>query len=480
MLGRKAIQVISAMELAQWKRFQLFAQSPYHNQHKRVVESLNWLDQFYPDFTHKRATESNFYKAIFDEKKIDRNRFNKFFSQLFTLLEEFIAVEEIKHSADAAYLYAQAQYSHFRKAGLPSLDAAKEKQVRKELQEQNTASHARLLNKYRFEMELARRASAEDDRKGDINLAEVNLSLDLHYFLAKLTHLCLMNNRESVVQIDYQKPLQEALFQMVDDHPHLQILPIKVYQAALQLLLEPDQQKYEKLSGLLELEQLPFDKAELHALYTYLSISCKKVYQSNQPQYYAKRYAIFRACLDKGLLLHQDQMTNQTFKNGVVLGIRNEQYEETQTFITKYHEKLAEHSRASTRDFCQALLYFHQGDYVRSQKLLSQVDHDDIYYLLNTRRLLAMIYYEQADWQVLENHLASLKVYVYRRKKQLPPAYFKSNDHFVNTLIKLVKIAQTLGDKTKVIAKLQEKMGALNSLSERVWLEEKLRKLAGA
>ncbi len=474
MEDRKAIKVLRSLKPEEWKRFRQFVHSPYYNESKIILRLVQWLHKYYPEFTGRRFTEVYAYQAAFETDYKEDSRIKKLFSSLYALIEQFITVEVLAGDKDAKFIHQMAQLRFHQDRKHNKLVQRKEKQLLQYLQDWPVKNHSWYENQYQFQSWRAKYQSEFDNRQGDINLEESSNALDKHYLLSKLMMLCLQSNRESIVRIQYPKPMLQSVRQMLQHENFSSEPAMQTYLAALELLDRPDHTRFQQLKLRLKEMKGRLEQEELHALYAYLSNTCKAVFGTASPEYFQERFEIEQRCLENGLLYHNGKLLDQSFKNMVVLCIRNGEFEYARNFVKNEAANLKENNRSNVVNLCNALISFNLSDFETSQELLAQVNHKDLYYALSAKRLQAMIYFEKQEWSALESLCGALKVYVHRRKEKLPASSFEGNAQFATLLLRLLKLKQDPDSSSLDFDALMKQISENKSISERTWLSKKL------
>ena len=143
--------------------------------------------------------------------------------------------------------------------------------------------------------------------------------------------------------------------------------------------------------------------------------------------------------VEKGLLIKNDILPYWHFKNIIKLGLSLERYQYVENFIEQYGLMLEEKHRENLLIYSLAELNFYKKEYDVAMDYLSQVIYSkDIYYQLNAKSMLARIYYEKEEEELLLSLLASFKLFL-RRNNKYSKGIIKSHLSFCNVLSRIMR-----------------------------------------
>jgi len=113
-----------------------------------------------------------------------------------------------------------------------------------------------------------------------------------------------------------------------------------------------------------------------------------------------------------------------TYHNIVAIGLRINDLDWTEQFIDQYKNKLEKRYRESSYSFNRARLAYRKKDYDEAMILLQKSNYRNMLLNLAARTLLAKIYFEKKETELLYSHLDAFSNYI-RRKHVL--GYHKTN-----------------------------------------------------
>lgn len=154
----------------------------------------------------------------------------------------------------------------------------------------------------------------------------------------------------------------------------------------------------------------------------------------------------------------------------MTLGLILREYAWLEHFIQDYRRYLLPAHRESMYSFCRARLEYSRQNYDRALQLLQKADYEDLLLNLSAKAVLLKIFYELAEFDLLDAHLNAMTTFLNRKKIM---AYQKENyQNLLRYTRKLLELKPYDGaDKAALIQQIQ----TTKALAEREWLLEQLR-----
>ncbi len=100
----------------------------------------------------------------------------------------------------------------------------------------------------------------------------------------------------------------------------------------------------------------------------------------------------------------------------VGFGLHLKEYEAVENFITTYQSKLELAYRDSTVFFNLGRLEYNRQNFDQSLQYLQNVETKDLVVQLISKTLVLKIYYESEEFNLLESHLDSFRLFIQRRE----------------------------------------------------------------
>ncbi len=464
----KLIDVLRHFSSRQLTRFRDFLESPYFNHSTELAVFFDFLAKYAPDFQHPALEKAAVLRSFKSEKPLTAKRLVYFMNQLQQLAEAFLAIEYFRADdleeamALLQVLDPDALPRHYKFALDKAVQALEKNPLR------NAAYY---LNAFRLK---AIRYDHTDLQQHQFHkpLQEASDALDDFYLVEKLRYGWAMAAGEYVLNVRYQWNLGDRVLDyLLQNDPPLNPTA-QIYLAGIRLVKEPENTAhFFHLKNLLEQHENRFSEPEQKQLYTGLLNYCtRRINRENDPQFSTEYLEINKKLLANGLLFENGELSPWRFINLVNTGLRTGQTTWVGDFIRQYRKYLPEVYADDVTRIVRGQYHYHLGEYGQAQVLLNQVNPPNVLLAVTIRNLLARIYYETGETELLLSHLEAYRVYLLRQEL-LSPQMKQQARHFVDFTRKLTKI-----DKPEAgqLPKLKKILPATAEIYHRDWLLEQI------
>ncbi len=425
--------------------FQLdkFVAAPFFNDSERLKNLYIFIRQFAPTFDAPELTDESAFQYVFPERNFDAALQHKLQSQLFKLSEAFLAHRQLmrrpfERDLYVLQFYQEALLNRHVESTLQRLD--------KQLMQKSVSQIQKIRQQLDLEAVRAEWLAKTDKRTGDINLQKLNQTLDDWFLITKLAYLNSMLGRQKIVKITYELTWLSEILYHLENIDYQRIPAIEIYREILFLQLHPGEPAhYYRLRVLLEQYMPDFLHEELRQFYIYLENAAKHIFPITS--YFQELFTLYQYQLNTGILYENGLLAHSVFQNVVNAALALQAYDWAAHFIQANQQRIVP---VAYREDCYvqnlAALHFFQGDFNQAQRLLLQSNPIDIYYKLSQKMLLAKIYFEKRELEVLENFLATFTKFVFDQQTKIAPEKVASYRLFVNFFKKLLRILSASPD----------------------------------
>lgn len=411
----KLINSLFRLSIWELRKFQDFVHSPFHNKNKRVKALLAHLVKCYPDRAATALNKQTVFQAVYPKSQFDAQKVHNITSLLFRLYESYVAITHGQQQQSTRLnllgYYAQQGMTEdfdrsYRKVQSQIVDAqTADRQDRSYLSYQaETISLGHLL---------------KENRSPGPTLLRANTALDHFYYIAKLRLACEFLNRNKVIHQQDQPP---ELDRVVDELQHRADLletnqTLSLYVQVFQMLKHPEEPAYfQRCMAILKQEPSSLSISERKEGTYYAINYCIRQINQGNATYLGILFNLYRWAFEYEILTSEGKLDEWQFKNVITIGLRVKAFEWVEQFIHEQKHLLPEEVQENAFKFNLASYCFAKKEYTQAKQLLLEVEFKDVFYNLDSRVLLAKIYVEQEDHEVLLNMLKSLNTYLHRNK----------------------------------------------------------------
>lgn len=461
MLKSDLYQIFLHLQPEDRRALRKFVESPFFN----LRDDVRLLFQHFDRYIEKDLSQlgkKEGHAAAYPGQPFDDQQLRYCMSFLLKTIEQYL----IHRQATADLLQSQLHLAHaYRQMGLEKL-TNRSLQRAKSLQQNISLQDADFYERsYRLEAEELE-FSQTQKRTASRNLQQVNHSLDLNYLAKKLRQSCTAIVHGSVANVEYDSGLLDLLLGYLEVVPWLDQHPaIALYFYFYQAASTGDERYFEKLKNgmLAATDSLP--EEELRSLH-FLAINfCIQRFNRGEERYLSEVFGLYQNGLRQGILLVQDQLSRFAFANIAGIAIRLGEFDWTENFIEQFSPKIERQHRRNYRDFILAKLHYARRDLDQAQRLLQNVEYEDVFLNLDAKVLLLKIYFENDEMEVLDSFISAFQRFL-QRKKGL--GYHREN--YLNTLQFARRLISLNPFEKEEKAALKIEIENTKALGEKEWL----------
>lgn len=465
MQNSKLIQLMRVLQKKEIIRLRKFLRSPLYNRREELSQLFEHLLHLLKK-KRIRLEKQAIFSHIYPDTSYSDAQLHLLFSGLLQLLERFIMIDQ--------YLHEQAEgqirlLQWYRQRGLEQHF----KQVYQKLEQQLDQQEFRDIEYLEFRNRIIWEAYQWDvvsKPSGELPLEQMTQLTDIVYFSQKLRQLSLMKSQQAIYKQDYNIQHQAFIFDSLKHYKLSDYPALEIYVLVNQLLDGVfDRQGFLSFINKLITSAAYFKELEIRELYFIAINWCIKQVNNGTYDYFEEMLYLYKTGFSKGFLLENGKISRFAYYNVVAAALYSKDFEWGESFIHTFKDKLEEPYRESAYNHNLALFEYKQGHYDHAQRLLQNANYQDVLFNLSAKTLLLKIYYETAEFDLLEAHLDAMKNFI-RRKKVIG---YHQNNYF-----NLIKFTQKLirvnwFDKTAV-EQLRQEINDVEILTERPWVLEQL------
>ncbi|MEM6723390.1 MAG: hypothetical protein AAF598_05085 [Bacteroidota bacterium] len=462
MENSKLILLFASFTTAELRAFKDFVASPYFNKNQELVRFYDYLKKQAPHFPPKKVERSYIWKKLYPGQQYDQKQLNYLMSFLLKLAEQFIGLRSYEQEEILVHYHILEGYIQRK------LDKNYQHVYRKTedfLDKAILADAPYYYNRYLLADIANRYFLSKRVIKEDPTLNQAATFFDHYYLANKLRYCCEQLDRTKLLDASNTILLLEEIKGHLSTHDYQDYPPIAVYYQILMMLLEPENdQHFAQFQAMSSKHWHAFPKEEQKSIHAYaLNYSIRKLNRGHVPALEAL-FQLYNQGIDQHLLIENQELSPWTYKNAIKIGLRLNKFDWVEQFIASNTELLAERFRKNATHYNLAEWHYYKGEHGHAQQQLIQVELNDLYYSLDSRRLLLKIYFETEEDEALWSLLASFRIFL-KRNKLANEGTTNAYINFVDLLKKIVKRDPALR------ASILEQIQSTIALPDRTWLQ---------
>jgi hypothetical protein len=422
---------------------------------------LDHLLSFKPSFTSPQLTKEKVFKKIFPGKSYADTKMRLVISDALKIVNQYIGISRI---VEDTYPFEMLLLEHFSDAENNEHTMKRFDEFEKKLKSFPYRNEQYFYFSFRLE-ELKNNFFVR--RSKDHDLSPIFRNLESFYFLNKLKLTCVRLSHNFI----FKKEMGDAFVEEIIDKLERKLYndsPIILGYSYGVLLLSGSKadKQFHLLYDLLENCSDQVSDYEKKVFSKILENYCIRQINSGHEQFYEMLYPLL-----ENRLMEAEEISSSEVKTFITLCLRMEKPAVAHRFIQEKKNAIVPADiREDAFNYSMALLHFYRKEYNSVLTMLQQVEYLNVFYKIDSRKLLIQAFYELKEWDSLDSAMNAFRVFMHRNK-EISDLHKKNNQNFINFLYKLVSAPV---NKQKRLQQLRQQLRNSRDVAERKWLMEKL------
>ena len=305
-------------------------------------------------------------------------------------------------------------------------------------------------------------------RTGSLNLQALSDCMDTAFVARKLRLACLALSHQAVFQTEYEIGLLAPALARAEETGMTDIPAVSLYYYCYKFLTDRStDDHFRRFCEMLPVHAAALPPDELRTLYLLaINFGIKRINESAAGWLQAT-LDLYKSALERDLLLENGLLSRFAFNNIAAIALRVGELDWAEQFVLQYKPRLERHWREATAGLNLARIAYARRDYRTALLNLQRSDYKDLINNLIAKTLQLKIYYETAEYDLLESHLASMKNFI---RRHTAIGYHRTN---YSRIVHYTKQLMALNFKNpKGVAALRAQIEKEEVLTEKEWLLE--------
>ena len=415
MNNSKLVSVLKKLDIKERRSFLTFLDSPFFNQRadlSRIGHHIVNSFETHPKLLKKKAV----WEALFPDRSYNDQHLRLLMSDLFKLLENFLAVSHVLSNAS---LMQYQLLKAYREKDLQKQFEQTLAKARRRLDRQPLRDYGYLQNSYEVEQEYYSYLGIAN-RMDDAPVHQLNRLADQQFAYKKLKQSCIFLARNAILEEGNEPAILEEVISLLKEEPEqMEHTGLTVYYQLYHLMKGPAEvEHFDELLLILRRKAGFFTNEELGDIFRLLINFCIRQLNAGQTAYTQRTFELYREGIERSYLLVGGRISNFTYINIMFSGLKLQAFDWVEHFLEKYRPTLEPLQSANIYYFCLAHLRYEEGRLEEAMKLLVRFDaKHDFFLYLSAQTTLIKIYYQLGEFDPLESLLGSISVYLNRKHK---------------------------------------------------------------
>lgn len=470
----KVAQIFSSLGRKEQQKFLLFVQSPYFNTHEATTHFAEYL-LGPPCCNWSTVTKKDISKAIFPNEVYRETRINALMTKSLKLFKRFLIYYKLEERP-AAEEFALDNALSFN---LHDLFAKQYEKVEQVAQTSDNFHHQYQLDVLKIKW--------LDDTEVSLPpqlMAQTNTHLECWFFEQRLEHA---NRLVQLAQTTKQAIDTSSVTQLYEELNHqwkhlLDVPIIKLYYYRLLIIWgEATDEHYYRLKHFFNSHYDEWSREVQYNTYRSITNYCIRKTNAGDVGFQQETMELYKRLIAHDFILKNDAIHQVTYSNILALACLQKDFEWAKNFAQEFKPYLAPEVRKNAYYFNTMNILYCEKDYSAALDIMQKVNFTNIYFQAITKLIQIKIYYELAEWLLLDATLNSFNLFIMRTKKTgLHTDELLIFVKFVRRLSKLEERAQTFSKAklARLTSAMKEEIINLDrKIANKSWLLERLKEL---
>lgn len=467
----KFVKIIKTLSEEELKNFELWLKSPWCNSNKNLIRLLEKLQKYYPKFENKKLTKEKLFHQVLPNGKFSDRRMNNLLSEGYLAAERFLVFYHVNKDEnlqqDLLSKELQSRYldDWFFKSTTNEVTRLEEKPIK------NWEDHLQLL-------QLHRRIYHHPNQHprmqpGGTTIVKMGKEIDLIYLLEKAAIINEKIFRNRILKNENHE-VEKDLEQWISASEGINHISIDFYRIRFTYTEENMLEQYTALRVLFfkHFEALNRKEQKVHLLSllndtSFLIKATKLEITESLP--------LYKLGLQTSIILHQGQLTINTYVTIVSASNTEKDFTFTSQFIAEYTKSLRIEFQEEAMCWAKAHKAYWENNLKEGLQMLVQKDFKLLYFQRITKLLLTQFYFDlylqDSSYQFyLLNFFDSFEKWLLREKHR---ATFNKKPY-----LRFVQVCRKLTKNYGGINFIPENIKALldneNNIQASNWLQKKI------
>ncbi len=418
--------------------FSEFVETPFYNKASYVTNYFKILRSYYPDFS--KGDPKYIFNLLYPQKKYNNATIRRLNSELLFLAEKFLTLTALEknNTMKSALLLEQLDQRKIDTHFIKKLRSSRsELNSKKKDGEKYYRDNQTLL-----EIEIIHHTMRERSKGAELFYTAV-YNVDVYHAIKKLIGFIVIAQESlNVSEISIDKKKVNEFTKYITDNVYFGLPLIKILYNILQLSIKMEEKYFLELKQLIPEHKDKISEQDLEHGYFMMLNFCVLETNRGSDKYKLEELGIYKDLINEGLLLYNNELESQIFKNIVSCALDVNDLSFARDFMDKFKSHIFTNDKVNIVLYCEANYSYKNRDYETALEILSRLNFSEISYKLSLRVLTLKIYFEKGlyDQSLMAvdafNHFLKREKKVSLSVKRLYLLFAKFYEHLLKLKLK--------------------------------------------
>lgn len=464
----KLIDFLQSFGTRDFRRFREYLDSPYFNKREDVRHFYSIILESAPDFPAEMLQRHKLWQRYAGDRPFDGKELNYVANFLLQHAENFVATEKFQHDATTKNSQVLA---HCIQHGLDKHYRSAYQRAQKALKSEPHRDAEWHLKAWRLADAEMQRFYTSRSRRADPSINAVVEHLDTFYLDKKLELSSEILNLNQILSDKFDTSFIKDLKGLMETRKSSESI-IEIRKLILNILMDPeDLASFHQLRELLPLARRIYPSERVAGIFSYAQNFCIRRIKAGDAAFEKILFRIYKESIESKVMFVEGTLIHWDLKNVCSIALKLKEFKWVEEFINEHEHSVAEEFRQTAIAYNRANLYFHQERFDLALRSLNTVEFTDVFYALDTRRLMLMIYFKRHESEALFSLISSFRTFLNRNRVISEPNR-RAYRNFINWAARIYRLStwEHREQRPKLVAEL----AATPLIVGREWLMDRL------
>jgi hypothetical protein len=410
-LDKNLTDILNSFSDKEWKEFEKFCASPFHNGGRNYAAILKLLRKFRPGFDSPDLNKEFLYKKLHPERQFRASAINSTLSRLNLMAESFLVqcgLSEDRYMMKERFLLSQIGSRGLRKRSERLVSTVETKM------ESMKAEPFDFTARKEMYAEISTFYSVNNMRHKHLHYVGKCVQYVIYSFLSELSYFqaaeisgygyTATSKLNSIsIQILRELPI-EKIMSLIEKADNKNYVFLKMYYLLLKAFENPEvpENYFSYKRSVYELMNDMSDTMKRFVLNT-LSVLSNVFMVTGNSEFKKESFEIRKKTVDENLFAfsHSGYPKISEFRSTFIDALNQNETAWAEEFCEKFISKLQPDLRGEIRDYYKSRLCYEHREYDEALRLAARVNINQLIFKLDMKNLLAKIYYDTGSIESL-------------------------------------------------------------------------------
>jgi hypothetical protein len=476
MKDSKVKELLKALSSNEFKKFGDFVRSPFFNKNTHIISLYDYFSKYSENFDKMAVLNEDIFRFVFRNEKYSEIKVRILLSNFGKLIEEYLVyLAGIKNVIYQKTLLVNTL--HQRNLTKNFRSALKETMEYQEKQFNRDEDY--YYNQIYLEVEAFNHFLERSTKINEDDFEKIGDNIDLYFILTKLNllHFMYLSMRRGTEAGGERMWLMDEIISYIEtnlikiskEHP---IIYMK-YLILMTMMKSSEVKYFRRLKKFVIDNHNKLSQNVLSFIFTELQNYTHVRCNGPDPGFRNERFSVYKMMEERASFNKSKNINYIDFLNAILSALEVNKFAWADNFFSKYQDRILPELQESAINLAKTQIFFYKKKYDEALDMLNNVSYNNNYFYLQSKKILAKIYYEKKEYEPITYIIDTTRHYL-KRNTGISRINWELFNKFFHYLKKMTYLEPKEKEK---ISNTIEALKKENNVSSKDWLLKKLEEL---